>query len=275
MSKGADYTTNKMTVAALKAAGISFVCRYLSGNPGGWKELSRGEADRYTSGGILVVSNWETDGKPSNTVNKGKADAAAALREAEACGMPAGRPIYFSIDSDVPVSSKDLYFKGLCEVLGAERAGVYGSSGLVRHLMGAGLAKWGWRTMSTAWTGGSSVTGMHIRQTHQTRVGSFLVDLNDGLQSDVGGWLVGGSAPTPGPFNIGPYPGHLLKEGANEPAVKKFQNKLALNGYPLVADGDFGPKTKTAVVSFQKNQGLPHDGIIGPLTWSKAAGLLK
>lgn len=274
MSKGCDYTSNNMTVAALKASGISFVCRYLSGHPGGWKELSKSEAQRYTDGGILVVSNWETDGKPVNTVAKGEADAKAALQEALACGMPENRPIYFSIDSDVPVASKDNYFTGCRNVLGAERVGLYGSSGIVRHVMGKGLAKWGWRTMSTGWTGGSDTTGMQIRQTHQTRVGGILVDMDDGLTPDVGGWFVGGVAPgTPSPYDMGAYPGHVLKMGSIEPAVKRLQIKMNLNGYPLIQDGNFGPKTDAAVRGFQRMNNLTVDGIVGPLTWAKVAAL--
>jgi peptidoglycan hydrolase-like protein with peptidoglycan-binding domain len=45
-----------------------------------------------------------------------------------------------------------------------------------------------------------------------------------------------------------------------------LQNKLG-----ITADGDFGPKTKAAVVAFQKSRGLAADGIVGPITW-KAVG---
>jgi peptidoglycan hydrolase-like protein with peptidoglycan-binding domain len=31
-------------------------------------------------------------------------------------------------------------------------------------------------------------------------------------------------------------------------------------------DGDFGPKTKAAVITFQKLNGLVPDGLVGPLT---------
>lgn len=275
MSKGCDYTSNRMSVTALKASGISFVCRYLSGNPGGWKELSLDEAQRLTEGGVLVVSNWETDGKPTNSVAKGEADAKAALDEAIKCGMPAGRPIYFSVDSDVGVASKDAYFQGLCNILGTNRVGVYGSSGLVRHLMGAGLAGWGWRTMSVGWTGGASTAGMQIAQTHQTRIGGIIVDLDDGLTADVGGWLVGGASPDPGPYVLGAYPGHLLRIHMVEGAVKRLQIKLSLNGYPLTQDGSFGPKTEAAVKAFQRAKHLTVDGVVGPQTWAAVAALPK
>ena len=38
-------------------------------------------------------------------------------------------------------------------------------------------------------------------------------------------------------------------------------------------DGDFGVKTKAAVMAFQKAKGLVVDGIVGTKTWSKLLGL--
>jgi peptidoglycan hydrolase-like protein with peptidoglycan-binding domain len=59
-----------------------------------------------------------------------------------------------------------------------------------------------------------------------------------------------------------------LKVGSKHAAdVKYVQKKLgvATGG----ADGIFGPKTKAAVIAFQKKHGLTADGIIGPKTWAK------
>jgi peptidoglycan hydrolase-like protein with peptidoglycan-binding domain len=61
------------------------------------------------------------------------------------------------------------------------------------------------------------------------------------------------------------YPGKELKKGASAgPDVLYLQNKLGVN-----PTGPFGPMTHTAVVAFQKKNGLLADGIVGPLTWSK------
>ncbi len=56
----------------------------------------------------------------------------------------------------------------------------------------------------------------------------------------------------------------LLKIGSKGEEVKKIQSKLGLN-----SDGDFGPATESAVVKFQKDNGLVSDGIVGNGTWSK------
>jgi hypothetical protein len=49
-------------------------------------------------------------------------------------------------------------------------------------------------------------------------------------------------------------------------AVKHLQISLNEKGAKLVVDGDYGPKTKEAVSSFQKSINLPGSGIVGPLT---------
>ena len=54
-----------------------------------------------------------------------------------------------------------------------------------------------------------------------------------------------------------------LKLGSKGASVKLLQKKLN-----LATDGDFGPKTKAAVVAFQKKNGLAADGIVGSKTWS-------
>lgn len=52
------------------------------------------------------------------------------------------------------------------------------------------------------------------------------------------------------------------KRNGKQSQVKILQEKLG----GLVVDGEFGVKTKAAVVAFQKKQGLVQDGIVGPLT---------
>lgn len=65
------------------------------------------------------------------------------------------------------------------------------------------------------------------------------------------------------------YPGINIKSGQKGATVKSAQQRLNLKGASLTADGNFGSKTYSAVVSFQKASGLTADGVIGPSTWTK------
>lgn len=60
-----------------------------------------------------------------------------------------------------------------------------------------------------------------------------------------------------------------IKMGSKGDWVKVAQARLVINGYNIEVDGDFGPKTKEAVIKFQTSYGLEKDGIIGPKTWAK------
>jgi lysozyme len=54
--------------------------------------------------------------------------------------------------------------------------------------------------------------------------------------------------------------------GASVMDTREVQAALAALGYPLVVDGTPGPKTKAAIVAFQRNAGLYPDGLVGPKT---------
>ena len=59
------------------------------------------------------------------------------------------------------------------------------------------------------------------------------------------------------------------REGANGNFVIVIQTVLNNNGFNVgAADGDFGPKTKQAVMNFQAARGLSADGVVGPMTWA-------
>jgi len=62
----------------------------------------------------------------------------------------------------------------------------------------------------------------------------------------------------------------LTATGSSGSSVTQIQNILSAHGYPTGGvDGIFGEKTKQAVIAFQSAQGLPADGIVGPLTWAE------
>ena len=72
-------------------------------------------------------------------------------------------------------------------------------------------------------------------------------------------------AVTPDP--AGPTPEPILRTGSRGQEVKALQSRLnALGYYNDEIDGQFGALTKTAVIEFQKANGLNADGMVGAET---------
>jgi peptidoglycan hydrolase-like protein with peptidoglycan-binding domain len=70
----------------------------------------------------------------------------------------------------------------------------------------------------------------------------------------------------------------VLRKGEDQgdPVVRRLQTMLNLwldkaspgeTPTPLKVDGDFGPATEHGVKSFQGNNGLRRDGVVGKQTW--------
>lgn len=64
----------------------------------------------------------------------------------------------------------------------------------------------------------------------------------------------------------------VLKRGASGSSVKELQNLLNQNGANLDVDGNFGPATQSAVVNYQRNNGLTVDGMVGNETMGALTG---
>jgi hypothetical protein len=195
---GLDYASAPHpSVGAMTAAGYEFVVRYFSYNPD--KNLTVAEAQALTGAGIAVVGNWEAtlDG-PRRGSAQGTADAVEAQKQAEACGMPADRPIYFSVDWDVQAADMEAvnaYFDGVASVLGVARTGAYSSYDALGWLLASGRIRWAWQSCSSAFSGGrnsSPYPGIHLWQnrTPFTFDGAD-VDGDQALAPDFGQWGVG------------------------------------------------------------------------------------
>ncbi len=60
----------------------------------------------------------------------------------------------------------------------------------------------------------------------------------------------------------------VLRRGGEGHWVTELQQELIRHGFPVVADGTFGPATEAAVRAFQDANGLTVDGVVGPRTWA-------
>ena len=72
-----------------------------------------------------------------------------------------------------------------------------------------------------------------------------------------------GTGPVAQPANpLRAYRDVVLRRGARGPAVVALQRRLR-----LTADGWFGPRTATAVRTFQRRHHLPVTGVVDARTW--------
>ena len=205
MLNGIDFSFGSgLTTAQIKAAGKSFVCRYLSGgNP---KDISKAELANYKAAGIPVVFVWETDGIMRSKA-EGVSHAHAADTQLGSIGAP-GATVFFAADA---AAMPDLpgYMSGVVSVIGKSRAGIYGGIGSVGAAFNNGQCSYGWQT--AAWSSGKWDNRALIRQVqNDVKVGPATCDLDEaafwsssqvlGLSDDFGQWPRPASKPSGGPY---------------------------------------------------------------------------
>lgn len=284
---GVDYAWSKPILTGL-GQDVKFVVRYLSYDHSG-KNLTPGEAAQLCSAGLSIVSNWEYGPDAAKLgFNQGRADAAEACAQHAACGGPADRPIYFSVDFDVPdyaPGSGDPYvklgpiadyFRGIASVIGLERTGAYGGYWLISRLFAANLIDWGWQTY--AWSGGRWEPRAQLRQVENgVQLGGADVDRDQAQGPDFGQWTVT-SAPPPAPAPQGDpmlTNWNTIRRGDSGPNVSVAQGLLIAHGYQVGSrdgrpDGSFGPTTEASTRQLQAGHGIAVDGIFGAHTLSVA-----
>lgn len=218
MTFGVDYAWGRPGVRALEAAHVQFAARYLSHDTTG-KNLTRGEAQQLSDAGMWLLVVFE-DGatRALDGYGAGRLDAQFALAQAEACGMPAGRPIYFAVDFDAGPADEaaiNAYLDGAASVLGKDRVGIYGGYYPVKSALAGGHCKWGWQTY--AWSGGLWWPGAQLHQySNDHIIGGVDLDYDEAPVGDYGQWRVGVS-PTPQPQQPAAQEddmpqGHLLQD---------------------------------------------------------------
>ena len=191
--EGVDYAGDHPTPAGLVAAGKRFVVRY--GGPGGsWKHLTATEARALTGAGLALVANAEgaADGLLGGW-DTGASWARSAEAAFRALGMPAGRPIYLSVDFDCGPDKQwaacAQALRGAASVVGGARVGVYGSYDVMQWAKRDRVARWFWQTL--AWSGGRWAGHNHLEQ-YRTGVSlaGGTVDLCRSKTVDYGQWGV-------------------------------------------------------------------------------------
>ena len=182
--RGLDYAGGIPPAAAISAAGYRFVVRYLT--PGGpalpGKLLTPSEYASLITAGVAVTVNFETNAiRMKDGHDAGVADARTADAAVRKIGHPTDKPIYFSADWDTTPADQvaiDAYLRGVAEVIGFDRVGVYGSYYVVKRCLDNGTARWAWQTL--AWSGGHTDPRAHIFQRIGTVfIGGVPCDINE------------------------------------------------------------------------------------------------
>ncbi len=190
---GVDYSFSRPSPQVIRSAGYSFVCRYLSEDNSDThgKILFKPEADALKSAGLDIVSNYEFD--QTNALNgyaQGVSDATVANQQATAAGMPAGRPIYFSVDFDATEAQQSAinsYLDGVASVIGRGRTGAYGGYYVIERLLDAGKIAYAWQTY--AWSGGQWDSRAQLRQVqNDITVDGQSCDKDESVAADFGQW---------------------------------------------------------------------------------------
>ena len=188
MAIGLDYTS-RITPAALGAAGVTVVCRYIA--PQAWKAISKAEYDELLANHFTVFLNWESSGTDwLRGGSGGLADGAAAAKMARALGYPDSSIIIGSCDFDISQAQADAvgndYATAFKRALsnGGYRAGVYGPKRALDIGQRLGYA-FGWQTMSIGWYGTVPLHPFaNLRQIAFRTVGGVQGDWNQIIRLD-------------------------------------------------------------------------------------------
>ena len=211
MAYGVDYSFYPHpSVSALKAAGVRFVGRYVSPDPGSdtsGKNLLPGEFKALTGAGLSIILYAESyaarmkEGAPA-----GKADAQHFAAVTKALGAP-GAVMYCAADWDATPGDQPAinnYLTAVAGVLGINRTGIYGGFYPVKRALDAGKARYAVQTV--AWSGGQWDPRAQVRQQLYVNVGGAQCDVLTSMKPDYGQWPRP-PAPTP------PPPGDYTADG--------------------------------------------------------------
>lgn len=284
MSEGVDYSGTRPTAAAMKAAGKSFVIRYVS-SPGGIpKDLTRAEADYWHANGVDIGIVFEDAAGRALTggIAGGSADARTALAGVGAAGGPAdGGVIYVACDVDVTseaqLAALGVYLSGWAAVVPRARLGIYGEYTVVKRALDNRWCSFGWQTY--AWSGGAWDPRAQVQQYRNAQLlGGVRVDLCRTTSTSWGQWprpaAPAAAAVTPVTVS-GTVP--VLRYGYRDPLRFKGGNYVhrvqQLLGVP--ADGIYGDQTAAAVKSFNARLlGRNVDGrTVDAAAWERLYGI--
>lgn len=179
---GLDYAYARPDGAALAAAGVTAVGRYLA-DPADGRQIELTEYQNLARAGIRVwfVREGAATGMLGGRA-KGVSDARIAVANLARLGLE-DQVVYAAADWDVgftlgtagevvaapqQIDACDDYLRGFASVVGIERTGIYGGLYYLNHAYQAGLARRFWQAGAVSWNHGlKPAMTVDIEQTTQ------------------------------------------------------------------------------------------------------------
>lgn len=168
MALGLDFSDARPGGAALAAAGVLAVGRYLSDSAD--RAVTAAEyADLQAHG----VGLWVCRESSATAVLGGRAqgvqDATDAVRMLADAGLPADTVVYATVDFDIAeadLPTADAYMDGWLTVIPLQRTGGYGGLRVLNHWFSTSRAAWFWKCASSSFDHGAAPQmTVHIEQT--------------------------------------------------------------------------------------------------------------
>ena len=172
---GIDCATplTAVTAKALFDAGKRFAGRYMVGKAGGWKYMSKAEAEIILDSGMAILPIYETTGKRTlGGATYGEVDGKRALECAAEVGLPQGCCIYFG-ECDFGVSGRqydlvETYLNAIRAAFGGRYlVGLYGPYGVIEEMYKRHAADRLWQCVG--WSGGQISDHADIYQSGGSR----------------------------------------------------------------------------------------------------------
>jgi len=248
-------------LAALQAAGVKTVIRYIGSTSNPDKYIHAEEARRIGLAGMKLACVFEIWGGADNfshgdiTAANGARYGAFAKQWMETVGAPRGAAVYFAIDtdaSDIQIRNVVLpFFQAAKQALGPDyRMGVYGCGAVCAAVLDGGLASLAWLSNAMGWNGSRAFRDSKrwvLLQHLPATIAGLDTDPDDvlptanGQLADIGDFVpFSGALPPPAP--------------APQPVHDAFwlQSRLnALGAVPTLAvDGDIGPRSVAAIEKY-------------------------